>query len=88
VDSKQSGTHEILGCSVCIADRDTITSLDAARHQYKIRLDGIDAPASKRPLGDASKSSLSRLKFDRDALTESYKTDHTERWCFGTPSQR
>jgi endonuclease YncB( thermonuclease family) len=34
-----------------IADGDTITVLDAERHQHKIRLAGIDAPEKAQPFG-------------------------------------
>jgi endonuclease YncB( thermonuclease family) len=35
---------EIKGKVVSVADTDTITVLDAANTQHKIRFDGIDAP--------------------------------------------
>jgi endonuclease YncB( thermonuclease family) len=39
------------GKVVAIADGDTLTVLDAAKNQHKIRLSGIDAPEKRQPLG-------------------------------------
>ena len=36
--------HQLTGRVVAVADGDTITVLDAARHQTMVRLSGIDAP--------------------------------------------
>ena len=41
------------------SDGDTATVLDAERHQYKVRLAGIDAPEKAQAFGQASKKSLS-----------------------------
>jgi endonuclease YncB( thermonuclease family) len=53
------------GKVVAIADADTLTVLDAAKNQHKIRLSGIDAPEKRQPLGSRSKENLSRLAFDK-----------------------
>ena len=50
---------------VAVADGDTITVLDAAQRQTKVRLSGIDAPEKKQPYGARSKQHLSGLLFGK-----------------------
>ena len=64
---------EIAGRVVRIADGDTITILDAANSQHKIRLYGIDAPESHQAFGQRSKQHLSSLVFGRDVIVK-YKS--------------
>jgi endonuclease YncB( thermonuclease family) len=45
--------HLLTGKVVGVSDGDTITVLDEAKPQYKIRLVGIDAPKSGRHSGHA-----------------------------------
>lgn len=75
VGSTQAGTHTIEGDVVGITDGDAITLLDADNCQHTIRLDGIDAPEGKQPFGAASKRSLSRMAYNREAVAECSKTD-------------
>lgn len=49
------------GRVVGVSDGDTITVLDASRQQYKVRLQGIDAPESRQAFGNVSKRGLSDL---------------------------
>lgn len=49
------------GRVVKVADGDTITVLDAANTQHKIRLQGIDAPEKSQAFGNASRKHLSSL---------------------------
>ena len=42
---------EIRGKVVCVTDSDTVTVLDAEKHQHKIRLAGIDAPDKAQAFG-------------------------------------
>ena len=60
---------------VAVADGDTITVLDEARTQHKIRLAGIDAPEKGQAFGQRSKESLSRQVSGRLARVEWIKQD-------------
>nr|NMF96176.1 nuclease [Aromatoleum toluolicum] len=63
------------GTVVGIADGDTVTVLDAANRQHKVRLSGIDAPEKSQPYGNVSRQHLARLVFDKDVTVVAYKTD-------------
>lgn len=65
----------IEGRVVGVADGDTVTVLDDARTQHKIRLSGIDAPEKKQPFGQRSKESLSELVFSKTVTVETSKRD-------------
>jgi len=64
-----------MGRVVRIADGDTITVLDGANTQHRIRLQGIDAPESHQAFGTQSKNSLSDMIFDREVTVEYDKID-------------
>jgi endonuclease YncB( thermonuclease family) len=57
---------EITGRVLSIADGDTLTVLDQARHQTRIRLAEIDTPESHQPYGSRAKQALSELAFGKD----------------------
>lgn len=59
------GKFDIEGRVVRIADGDTLSVLDAANRQYKIRFYGIDAPERGQPYGKAAHRELVRLVEDR-----------------------
>jgi len=65
----------IQGRVVSIADGDTVTVLDSANTQHKIRLMGIDAPEKKMPFGLRSKENLSDLVFNKQVSVEYSKQD-------------
>jgi endonuclease YncB( thermonuclease family) len=67
------------GHVVGISDGDTITLLDAAKQQHKIRLSGIDAPESHQAFGQKSKASLSALVFNRQVVAQCSKIDKYRR---------
>jgi endonuclease YncB( thermonuclease family) len=68
--------HEpILGRVVAVADGDTVTVLDAARQQHRIRLSGIDAPERGQAGGHRSKESLSDLIYDQPVRVDWRKRD-------------
>jgi endonuclease YncB( thermonuclease family) len=51
---------------VGVSDGDSITVLDADKHQHKIRLQGIDAPEKAQAYGQKSKESLSALVYRKN----------------------
>jgi endonuclease YncB( thermonuclease family) len=51
-----------------VHDGDTLTGLDEAKTQFKIRLDAIDAPEIKQPFGQASKTALADKVFGKDVV--------------------
>ncbi|OYT89001.1 MAG: nuclease [Burkholderiales bacterium PBB6] len=63
------------GVVIGLADGDTMTLLDSAKVQYKIRLSGIDAPEKRQPFGNRSKENLSALAFGQQVVIEWGKTD-------------
>lgn len=67
------------GYVIKIADGDTLTVLDAANQQHKIRLAGIDAPEKAQPFGDRSKTNLARLVFNKNVQIEWKKRDRYDR---------
>ena len=75
VTTTTASGHTIEGRIVGVHDGDTITLLDAAHRQHKIRLDGIDAPERGQPFGRASKQHLAELLANREAVAECSKTD-------------
>ena len=66
---------DLRGRVVAVADGDTVTVLDAERHQYKVRLAGIDAPEKAQAFGQASKTSLSDQIFGREVAVTWDKRD-------------
>src|SRR5258708_39073550 len=69
------GTPTFPGRVVAIADGDTITVLDSANTQHRIRLAGIDAPESHQAFGDQSRLSLSEMIFGKDVSVSYQKVD-------------
>jgi endonuclease YncB( thermonuclease family) len=65
----------MIGRVVRVADGDTITVLDANNGQYRVRLQGIDAPESHQAFGTQSKKSLSDMIFDKEVTVIYDKTD-------------
>lgn len=65
----------LTGTVVAVADDDTITVLDSAKNQHKIRLIGIDAPEKAQAFGQRSKQSLSDMVFKRQVTIDYQKSD-------------
>jgi endonuclease YncB( thermonuclease family) len=65
----------LAGRVVGVSDGDTITVLDNAKIQHKIRLAAIDAPEKGQAFGERAKENLSRLVFGRDVRVDWRKTD-------------
>jgi endonuclease YncB( thermonuclease family) len=70
-----SGSVTLNGRVVRVADGDTITVLDSTNTQYRIRLEGIDAPESHQAFGVRSKKNLSEMVFGKDVTVVYQKTD-------------
>jgi endonuclease YncB( thermonuclease family) len=70
-----AGAWTVEGRVVGVGDGDTITILDAAKTQHKVRLAGIDAPEKGQPFGSSSKENLARLVFDKRVEARCYKHD-------------
>ena len=65
----------IEGRVVRVADGDTVTVLDAAKLQHKVRLTGIDAPEKAQPFGQRAKQNLSNWVFGKQVQVEANKSD-------------
>jgi len=52
---------------VSVADGDTLTVLDEAQRQYKVRLSGIDAPERRQAYGERAKQHLAALAHGKPA---------------------
>ncbi|HBP28275.1 thermonuclease family protein [Advenella sp. FME57] len=63
------------GWVVAVADGDTLTILDKARQQHKIRLAQIDAPESGMPYARAAKKFLSDTVYRRTVTVQAGKRD-------------
>ena len=63
------------GRVVKVSDGDTITVLDAANVQHKIRLDKIDAPEKVQPFGDTARKHLAAFVADKNVEIEWTKKD-------------
>jgi endonuclease YncB( thermonuclease family) len=66
---------DVEGIVVRVSDGDTLTVLDSARMQHKVRLAGIDAPEKGQPFASRSKQSLSECAFGRNASVIGHKLD-------------
>ena len=66
---------DLRGRVVAVSDGDTVTVLDAERHQHKVRLAGIYAPEKAQAFGQASKISLSDQIFGREVAVTWDKRD-------------
>jgi endonuclease YncB( thermonuclease family) len=63
------------GRVVGISDGDTITVLDDAKVQHKIRFAGIDAPEKGQAFGERAKQSLSALVLQKRVEARCHKKD-------------
>ena len=59
--SAAASAAELTGKVVGVSDGDTVTVLDGAHEQHRIRLAGIDAPEKRQPYGERAKQYLSDL---------------------------
>lgn len=61
---------QLQGQVIDVADGDTVTVRDAAKHQYKLRLAYIDAPEKAMPYGPEATKSLTQLLASQDVVVE------------------
>lgn len=61
---------------IAITDGDTIRVLDSTNTEYRIRLQGINAPESHQAFYSESKQNLSALIFDKEVMIEKDKLDN------------
>lgn len=66
---------ELVGRVVAFADGDTLTVLDGERCQYRVRLQGIDAPEKGQDYWRASKQYLADRVYSQSVTIEYEKTD-------------
>jgi endonuclease YncB( thermonuclease family) len=71
--------YEIIGQVVKIADGDTLTVLDEAKTQHKIRLAGIDAPEKGQAFGTKSRENLAAKVFRQNIRVEVIDVDRYRR---------
>jgi len=71
--------YEITGKVVKIADGDTLTILDGANTQHRIRLAGIDAPEKGQPFGTKSREALAGKVFSETVRVEVIDVDRYHR---------
>lgn len=69
------GRHVLVGQVVKIADGDTLTVLDQARVQHKIRLAGIDAPERSQAFGTQARNALAAKVFRQTVRVDITDTD-------------
>lgn len=67
------------GLVVRVADGDTVTVLDGANQQHKVRLAGIDAPEKAQAFGKVSRQHLAQLVFQKRVTVEFEKLDRYRR---------
>ena len=73
--TSQAADWIVEGSVVGVSDGDTITVLDDAKTQHKIRFAGIDTPEKGQAFGERSKQSLSALVFQRRVEARCHKKD-------------
>lgn len=71
--------YEIKGLVVKITDGDTLTLLDGANKQVKVRLAGIDTPESRQPYGNRAKQELASLSFSKRVVVKVQDVDRYAR---------
>ncbi|TCW31510.1 thermonuclease family protein [Gulbenkiania mobilis] len=67
--------NALRGIVVGVADGDTITVLDLAQQQHRIRFAFIDAPEKAQPYGQKAKQALSDLVYRQAVRVETFEQD-------------
>jgi endonuclease YncB( thermonuclease family) len=73
--TSQAADWIVEGSVVGVSDGDTITVLDDAKTQHKIRFAGIDAPEKGQAFTERSTQSLSALVFQKRVEARCHKQD-------------
>jgi endonuclease YncB( thermonuclease family) len=63
-----AAAESLQGIVIHVADGDTVTVLDSAYVQHKVRLSGIDAPEKNQAFGTRSKQHLMSLLQDKEVV--------------------
>jgi len=74
-----ANAEELTGKVIRVADGDTLTIRTAQPLDYRIRINGIDAPEKGQAYGDRAKQNLVRLALGRQAQLDCYKVDQYRR---------
>ncbi len=69
------GSRTLTGRDISIDDGETITLFYSSDAQYRIRLEGIDAPELHQSFGEQSRQSLSGMIFGKDVSVSYQKID-------------
>lgn len=77
--STLAATFTLHGTVVSVADGDTITIVDAAKHWHRIRLAAIDAPERAQPFATVSRRSLAARVMHREVLVVWAQHDRYDR---------
>jgi len=78
-ESGEQSECRLQGKVVKVADGDTVTVLDAAKQQHKVRLLGIDAPEKKQAFGQVSKDTLAGMVAGKTVCVDWKKHDQYQR---------
>ena len=70
---------ELLGTIIAVADGDTVTLLDGAHRQHRVRLSAIDAPERRQSYGERAKQHLASLVFGKTVRVSWEKRDRYRR---------
>ena len=75
VSPSDSAATILDGTVVKNTDGDTVTVLDSAKQQHRVRIAGIDAPEKNQPFGNASRKRMSELVARKDVCVDFNKHD-------------
>ena len=75
LESAQAAEWFLNGHVVGVSDGDTITVLDDAKTQHKVRFAGIDAPENGQVFAEESRRSLSALVFQKQVAARCHRRD-------------
>lgn len=74
-----ASAEDLIGKIIHVTDGDTLTVRTAQPLDYRIRINGIDAPEKGQGYGDRAKRNLEILALNKEARLDCYKTDKYRR---------